>query len=585
MRLWVYVAASAAVYVALMADALIMYPNYYSAMVGMSDSAFKLLALVNFSGTMTILCTKLAAWLLFDGLNQADRQTISGRSLLISSVVVQFWTPLHRQLALNSQAFLVGFLFLLSLTALHWICFNRVKSLQVMDPLALNRRKVYKIAKLGCICALFFATDIALCFSTFTYYHAHELTGSFLSCVLVELVTKSVLFSGMYATNLFNMVYLYRNPDEDEWDRAQLVSSLVKLASSLLGVFSHVYLIRMYSVSIVRIWLLLPYVFYAYADVNAVHKALTAESELSKFTNEASQQDLERDNTCVICREEMELTASAKHTPKRLNCGHVMHMACLQSWLARSRSCPTCRQSVYSKTSAFNLQPDETSDDANAGLPALQRVFPQPRQDAEPQAQVQQPQPQPQQPQPQPHEQTEPAFVIAEPEPAQVPPSEPLRQSDVDALVKLFPELEMYTETPVSKPAVADHNRSTLWSVFEPGMATLQTGEPMSCVECVCMDVLLAFVCEHLPSTVSIRQLGAAKLNAVKRVAATSSPAEPSTVLHQRYTAYVFVELLRGSTPEPEPKPRKRDNLVYQLLGGHSREYHYTIAERATKHL
>lgn len=355
MRLWVYVATSAVLYIFLMLDALVMYPNYYSAMVGMSDTSFKLLALVNFSGSMTILCTKLAAWLLFDGLNMADQQSISSRALLVSTLVIQFWTPLHRQLALNSQAFLVGFLFLLSLTALHWICFNRVKSLQTLDPLAVDRRKIYKLVKLGVICSLFFTLDMVLCACTLRYFHSHELTGSFLSCVLVELVTKSVMFLGMYAVNIASMIYLYKNPEEDEWDRAQLLISLTKLASSSLSVGAYLFLIYTYGLSTMRVSLLLPYSIFAYNDAMAAYKAYTANSEMNQFTSDATDADLQRDNTCVICREEMSRSRnnSARKSPKKLNCGHVMHMGCLHSWLARSGSCPTCRQSVYYAYSSF----------------------------------------------------------------------------------------------------------------------------------------------------------------------------------------------------------------------------------------
>lgn len=576
MRLWVYVATSAAVYCALMADALVMYPNYYSAMVGMSDSAFKLLALVNFSGSMTILCTKLVAWLLFDGLNAADQQTISGRALLISTVVIQFWTPLHRQLALNSQAFLVGFLFLLALTALHWICFNRVKSLQTVDPLALTPYRKYKIAKLGVICVAFFATDIALCLGTFAYYHSHELTGSFLSCVLVELVTKSVLFTGMYAANLTNMVYLVRNPEEDEWDRAQLVSSVVKMASSVLGVLAHLTLIRMYGLSIVRIWLLLPYFFFAYGDAYAVHKALTAHSELNKFTTNATDADLARDNTCVICREEMTRQATARRTPKRLNCGHVMHMACLHSWLARSGSCPTCRQSVYSASSSFHPSAYEPAPAA----PAEPAAAPPPAADL--------------------------SFEVPPLSDADVEAMQTLARrvagvecdvGDFERMVAVFPDIATAVEDARGRGVERDLARANVVAVASA--LRVRTDLPHDLAQAtelladrVHPSALAHFASVLLPAAVTEDSIRTATLNAVRTIVNTTPHTASPLVLELRYK-FLFVRELMSALAKPprapteaQPAQPEEPVSIYQADGsGGPRQYRFTVHERPTREM
>lgn len=78
---------------------------------------------------------------------------------------------------------------------------------------------------------------------------------------------------------------------------------------------------------------------------------------------DATAQELEPDNTCIVCREEMRpwhaMDAQARgavdplahsvnerHRPKKLPCGHILHFGCLRSWLERQQACPICRRSV-----------------------------------------------------------------------------------------------------------------------------------------------------------------------------------------------------------------------------------------------
>ncbi len=61
---------------------------------------------------------------------------------------------------------------------------------------------------------------------------------------------------------------------------------------------------------------------------------------MDKIFPDASQQELKTENnTCSICRDEM-LEA------KKLECGHMFHKSCLQSWLKLQLVCPVCRVQV-----------------------------------------------------------------------------------------------------------------------------------------------------------------------------------------------------------------------------------------------
>lgn len=78
---------------------------------------------------------------------------------------------------------------------------------------------------------------------------------------------------------------------------------------------------------------------------------------------DATAQELESNNTCIVCREEMRPWHAAdaqargavdplghsvneRQRPKKLPCGHILHFGCLRSWLERQQTCPTCRRSV-----------------------------------------------------------------------------------------------------------------------------------------------------------------------------------------------------------------------------------------------
>ena len=81
---------------------------------------------------------------------------------------------------------------------------------------------------------------------------------------------------------------------------------------------------------------------------------------------DATVEEILREDVCIICRENMTVwqestirgdlgTPQAEHRPvderqraKKLPCGHLLHFACLRSWLERQQICPTCRMPVLS---------------------------------------------------------------------------------------------------------------------------------------------------------------------------------------------------------------------------------------------
>ncbi|GAP87589.1 putative E3 ubiquitin-protein ligase synoviolin [Rosellinia necatrix] len=85
--------------------------------------------------------------------------------------------------------------------------------------------------------------------------------------------------------------------------------------------------------------------------LGALMRYRKALQDMNKYPD-ATQEDLAREDTCIICREEMRpwdpsaVGTVERSRPKKLPCGHILHFGCLKGWLERQQVCPTCRRSV-----------------------------------------------------------------------------------------------------------------------------------------------------------------------------------------------------------------------------------------------
>lgn len=111
---------------------------------------------------------------------------------------------------------------------------------------------------------------------------------------------------------------------------------------------------------------------------------------------DASREEVAREDVCIICRENMRAwtqpapaenppnanaqpapasTAPDERTrPKKLPCGHILHFACLRSWLERQQNCPTCRRPVLvAESTASPAGPNAPNPIAGAAPAANQQ--------------------------------------------------------------------------------------------------------------------------------------------------------------------------------------------------------------------
>ena len=108
--------------------------------------------------------------------------------------------------------------------------------------------------------------------------------------------------------------------------------------------------------------------------INDFLKYRQATKDMNDRYPDATPEEITREDVCIICREDMKAWtqvpgqgpgqaegAEARDAsqplderlrPKKLPCGHILHFACLRSWLERQQNCPTCRRPVLVSNSA-----------------------------------------------------------------------------------------------------------------------------------------------------------------------------------------------------------------------------------------
>lgn len=100
--------------------------------------------------------------------------------------------------------------------------------------------------------------------------------------------------------------------------------------------------------------------------LGAYWKYRKATSDMNRIYPDATVEEIQPDDVCIVCREEMRpwsvtnphppnaapgaipparsaATVNERSRPKKLPCGHIFHLGCLKSWFERQQACPTCR--------------------------------------------------------------------------------------------------------------------------------------------------------------------------------------------------------------------------------------------------
>ncbi|KAF9993419.1 E3 ubiquitin-protein ligase hrd1 [Entomortierella chlamydospora] len=266
--------------------------------------------------------------------------------------------------------FVVMFTILLFLKVFHWLCMDRVDSMEQSPeiPLPFHIRMVTMIAMLVSL-------DILLVFHAVNMVTLRGPNMMIMFGFEYTLLATSLMASfGKYILHTIDM------RSEEPWENKSmllfyldLVADFVKLVTYLLF-FMVILVCYGLPLHIIRdVYMTMRSFLQKCKDLIQYRKATRNMNERYPDASPAELAALS-DPICIICREEMvgnhpDTAAPAAgqaagqaaprvqqaaprpsglntNVPKKLPCGHIFHFHCLKSWLERQQSCPTCRRLV-----------------------------------------------------------------------------------------------------------------------------------------------------------------------------------------------------------------------------------------------
>lgn len=259
--------------------------------------------------------------------------------------------------------FLVFFSTLLFLRVFHWIISDRVDLIfQTARPASWLTH-----ARLTSAIVLFDLADILLV----RYCVMHVLangTGTLIMFAFEFFLLKNsmMLAAARYILNLIEAFYLSYHEDEDNWESKSFWTFVVETTLDTTRLITYIafffVILKPYGLPPLHILRdVYVTVMSLFTKINDFFKARRAQAAMDLEILNATEEDLSRDNVCIICREEMSVgnPQSHRYIPKKLPCRHVIHYGCLKSWLERSQRCPTCRRPVIERDRVVVNPPNE----------------------------------------------------------------------------------------------------------------------------------------------------------------------------------------------------------------------------------
>ncbi|KAG0270483.1 E3 ubiquitin-protein ligase hrd1 [Actinomortierella ambigua] len=287
--------------------------------------------------------------------------------------------------------FVVMFTVLLFLKVFHWLCQDRIDSMEQSPglPASFHVRMVTMMSFLIYIDAVMVSSAIA---------HFMKSPPNMMIMFAFEytlLATSLAASFGKYALHTIDM------QSEEPWENKSmllfyldLLADFVKLATYMMF-FVVILMYYGLPVHIIRdVYMTLRSFLQKCKDLVQYRMATR---NMNERYPDATPTDLAAlsDPICIICREEMvsvaqpapaaparedangnparpatPRSAALNNVPKKLPCGHIFHFHCLKSWLERQQSCPTCRRMVLDPPTPGQPTPGNVAPAAAGGAGA-----------------------------------------------------------------------------------------------------------------------------------------------------------------------------------------------------------------------
>lgn len=179
--------------------------------------------------------------------------------------------------------------------------------------------------------------------------------------------------------------------DQEIWENRLLYTQGLDIASSAFeSTFYSVFLYTIYfhsqlSPPINIIQGFLSSIHHTIKKGNLLYRFLNQSRHLEDQLKEPTNEELESSgHLCIVCREDMQRPEKflenrgkplnpRKH-PKKMRCGHILHLSCLMEWIEISDSCPLCRTVVFQDaqlaSSTTQTAPAQPEPVARPAIPA-----------------------------------------------------------------------------------------------------------------------------------------------------------------------------------------------------------------------
>lgn len=202
----------------------------------------------------------------------------------------------------------------------------------------------------------------------------HLMIGMEFTMLLIDLLNlflhASLSFYEFYrsqASNVLDNENIVNNGDDDDDDSQFtglegkfMYERIIDIFTRFLKAVIHTLMLIPFRMPIMLIKDVLWDFLTLYQNVTSLWKIWRNNKQLDDKLPTMTHEELQQiDNICIVCMDELlpesetqhhHSKIDAKYKPKRLPCGHVLHLYCLKNWMERSQTCPICRLAVFDET-------------------------------------------------------------------------------------------------------------------------------------------------------------------------------------------------------------------------------------------
>lgn len=332
-----YAALSAGGAVAVIIHAFRSREQFYPAMLYLATSKINLVLLLNMALVVMCMIWQAIKTLFLGSLREAEVERLN-EQLWREVMEILFAMTIFREEF--NVIFVAMITVLLFIKAFHWLSQTRVEYIETTPS-------VSRLSHFRIITFMAFLLSLDLLFLQFSVSHLLRTRKAsvslFFAFEYVILATSTIATFLKYVLSVGDMVM------EGQWDNKAVYIFYIELVRDLLHLSLYLFF---FLVIFIHYGLPLHLVRELYETFRNFKARVADFIRYRKITSnmndrfpDATEEELGRDATCIICREEMSAA-------KKLPCGHFFHVHCLRSWLERQQTCPTCRAPVFASESA-----------------------------------------------------------------------------------------------------------------------------------------------------------------------------------------------------------------------------------------